>query len=63
MGKVVCPKCKSEDTQKGVISASFGKVQMFPENRRGKSSPILADYCDECGYILSLYVDNPKNVE
>jgi len=61
--KLICPKCKSEDIKKGVMGASFGQVQMFPENKRGKSSPILAEYCNECGYILSFYVDNPKNVE
>ena len=63
MEKLICPKCKSEDIKKGVMGASFGQVQMFPENKRGKSSPILAEYCNECGYILSFYVDNPKNVE
>lgn len=63
MNKLICPKCKNEDIKKGVIGASFGQVQMLPENKRGKSSPISGEYCNECGYVLSLYVDNPKNIE
>lgn len=35
MAKPICPKCKSEDIKKGVMGASFGQVQMFPENIRG----------------------------
>lgn len=54
MAKPICPKCKSEDIKKGVMGASFGQVQMFPENIRGKSSPISAEYCNECGYYSSL---------
>lgn len=63
MGKLICSNCKSKDIQKGVMGASFGQVQMFPENKRGKSSSISANYCNECGYVLSLFVDNSKNVE
>lgn len=59
----VCQKCKEENIKKGVLGASFGQVHMFPENKRGKSSPISAEYCNDCGYILSLYINNPKNVE
>ncbi len=62
MAKPICPKCKSEDIKKGVMGASFGQVQMFPENIRGKSSPISAEYCNKCGYIIALYVEDPKNV-
>lgn len=63
MEKLICLKCKSEDIKKGVMGASFGQVLMFPENIRGKSSPISAEYCNECGYILSFHVDDPKHVE
>ena len=55
MAKPICPKCKSEDIKKGVMGDSFGQVQMFPENIRGKSSPISAEYCNECGYMIALY--------
>ncbi len=63
MGTLVCVKCKSEDIKNGVIGASFGQVHMFSESKRGKSSPVLAEYCNDCGHILSLSVENPKNVE
>lgn len=63
MEELVCPKCKEESIKKGALSSSFGQVHMFPENQRGKSSPISADYCNNCGYVLSLYVDNPTNIE
>lgn len=63
MERLICSKCKSEDIKKGVMGASFGQVQMFPEKKRGKSSPVSAEYCNKCGYVLSLYVEDPKNVE
>lgn len=59
---LTCPKCKEKNIKKGTIGASFGQVHMFPENKRGTSSPISAEYCNDCGYILSFYVDRPKNV-
>lgn len=58
-----CPQCNSEDIKKGVLGASFGKVQMFPEYKRGKSSSISTKYCNKCGYVLSIFVDNPRDIE
>lgn len=63
MEKLICPKCKSEDIKKGVMGASFVQVQMFSKNKREKSSPISAEYCNGCGNVLFLFVDNPKNIE
>lgn len=62
LSKHKCPQCGSEDIKKGIIGASLGQVHMFPEHKRGASSPISTNYCNDCGYILSLYVDNPKNL-
>lgn len=63
MENPICPKCKGEDIKKGILAASYMPVQMFPEHKRGTSSPVSAEYCNDCGYILSLYVNNPKNVK
>lgn len=63
MEKLICSKCKGANIKKGKLGSPLGQVQMFPENYRGKSSPISAEYCNNCGYVLSLYVDNPTNVE
>ena len=63
MENQVCSKCKGEDIKKGALASSFVPVQMFPEHKRGTASPISAEYCNDCGYVLSLYVDNPKNVK
>lgn len=57
-----CPKCKGEDIKKGFLGAGVQMVRMFPEERRGASSPVSAEYCNDCGYIVSLFVDQPKNV-
>ncbi|HZW68023.1 MAG TPA: acetyltransferase [Pseudogracilibacillus sp.] len=63
MGKLICEKCKGEKINKSVLATSLGQVHMLAENKRGKSSPITADYCNSCGYILSLYVENPNNLD
>lgn len=62
MENLVCPKCNGEDIKKGTLASSFVPVQMAPEHKRGTASPISSEYCNDCGYILSFYVDNPKNV-
>ncbi|MBK3495839.1 acetyltransferase [Viridibacillus sp. YIM B01967] len=59
-----CPQCKGEDIKKGVMHAAAVTLQMVPANKpKGKSSPISAEYCNDCGYIASLYVVEPKNLE
>lgn len=63
MENLICSKCKGEDIKKGTLSSSFVPVQMFPEQKRGTASPISAEYCNDCGYILSFYVENPKDVK
>lgn len=58
-----CPKCNSEEIKKGVMGATVGQVHMYPEkNLSRKPSPISANYCRNCGYVLSLYVDKPENL-
>ncbi|MGR6898722.1 acetyltransferase [Rummeliibacillus sp. BSL5] len=58
-----CSKCKGEDIKNGFLGAGVQMVRMFPEERRGASSPVSAEYCcHDCGYIVSLFVDQPKNV-
>lgn len=63
MAHPVCPECKGEDIKKGALASSFVPVQMFPEHYRGTASPISAKYCNDCGFILSFYVTNPKDVK
>ncbi|WP_442602841.1 acetyltransferase [Paenibacillus sp. KN14-4R] len=63
MKSLECPQCEGKDIKKGVIRASNALVHMFPlNNLRSKSSSISADYCNDCGYVLSLFVDEPKNL-
>lgn len=62
MENLVCPKCNGEDIKKGILASSFVPVQMAPAHKRGAASPISSEYCNDCGYILSFYVDNPKDV-
>ncbi|MFE3576782.1 acetyltransferase [Lysinibacillus sp. NPDC059133] len=64
MENYACPKCNSEEIKKGVMGATVGQVFMYAEkNVRKKPSPISAEYCRNCGYILSFYVDEPENLE
>ncbi|MDY0404157.1 acetyltransferase [Virgibacillus sp. 179-BFC.A HS] len=63
MENQTCPKCNGKDIKKGSLASSFVPVQMFPEHKRGTASPISAEFCNDCGYILALYVDNPKDVK
>ncbi|WP_400242119.1 acetyltransferase [Niallia sp. JL1B1071] len=63
MKNAICPKCTSEEIKKGVMAATVGQVHMYPEKKLGKkSSPISAEYCGNCGYIMSFYVDKPENL-
>ncbi|WP_110927757.1 acetyltransferase [Bacillus massiliglaciei] len=60
----ICPKCNSEEIKKGTMGATVGQVHMYPENNlRKRPSPISAEYCGNCGYIVSFYVDRPKDLE
>lgn len=60
-----CPKCNKNQIEKGIIRAGSGSVvHMFPHNQtRSQSSPLSSYYCSNCGYVLGLYVENPKNLE
>ncbi|WP_417168757.1 acetyltransferase [Terrihalobacillus insolitus] len=61
MDEKVCPKCQSEQIEEGIIRAGNGVVHMFPANNlRSLSSPIISKYCSNCGYVLGLYVEDPK---
>jgi len=50
----ICPKCNGNEIKKGIMGASFGQVHMYPENQRGPSSPISANYCHD--------LNNPENI-
>ncbi len=57
-----CPKCNNSQIEKGMIGSGNAVVQMFSyHNPRSLSSPISSYYCSNCGYVLGLYVENPKN--
>ncbi len=59
-----CPKCNNSQIRKGIIRSGNGVVHMFSyKNPRNQSSPISSYYCANCGYVLGLYVENPKNLE
>ncbi|KAB7673194.1 PF20097 family protein [Bacillus sp. B1-b2] len=59
-----CPKCSNSEIKKGIIHAGNGVVHMFPyDNPKSRSSPLTSYYCSECGYVLAIYVENPKNLE
>lgn len=59
-----CPKCNKGVMKKGLFHSSAVMLQMVSANKpKGKSSPVSAEYCNNCGYIESLYVSEPKNLE
>ena len=59
-----CPKCNNSQIEKGIIRSGNAVVHMFSHNNlRNQSSPISSFYCSNCGYVLGLYVENPKNLE
>ncbi len=59
-----CPKCNNRQIEKGIIRSGNAVVHMFSYNNlRSLSSPISSHYCSNCGYVLGLYVENPKNLE
>lgn len=59
-----CPKCNNSEIEKREIRAGNGVVHMFPYNNlRSLSSPISSYYCSNCGYVLGLFVENPKNLK
>ncbi|GIN61855.1 hypothetical protein J27TS8_18480 [Robertmurraya siralis] len=63
MEEKVCPKCHSDQLKKGIIQSGNASVQMFSfTNPRGQSSSMTSLYCSHCGYVLGLYVENPRNV-
>ncbi|MBB4823582.1 NMD protein affecting ribosome stability and mRNA decay [Sporosarcina luteola] len=63
MNQHACPKCNSQDIQKGVMGATVGQVYMYPDKNFQKTpSTISTEYCRNCGYILSFYVDTPENL-
>lgn len=59
-----CPKCDSDNMKQGVLHSGAVILQMVPaSNTRGKSSPVSAEYCNNCGYIEALYVIKPQNLQ
>ncbi|GAB6441610.1 hypothetical protein bcgnr5369_04660 [Bacillus cereus] len=44
--------------------SGVAKVNMYsPNNLRDKPSPMSAEYCGDCGYVLAFYVDEPKTLK
>ena len=59
-----CPKCDSDSMKQGVLHSGAVILQMVPaSNTKGKSSPVSAEYCNNCGYIEALYVTKPQNLQ
>lgn len=51
-----CPLCGSKEIGQG---RQVGQGSMMPIHSIWTGSTILADICTECGYILSMRVENP----
>lgn len=68
----VCPQCNSNNIYKGVMQAAHAPLHMFPEEAFNKSAPlnshlrknskISSYYCQGCGYILGMFVDEPDKL-
>ncbi|EPY2302778.1 transcription initiation factor TFIIIB [Clostridium sporogenes] len=53
-----CPICGCEEIGKG---KKRGQGSMFPiGGSLFSSSEVIADICTECGYILSMRVEDPR---
>lgn len=67
-----CPNCNSQNIHKGIIRAVHAPLHMFPEesfnknvplnSHLGNSSKITSYYCQDCGYILGAFVDEPNKL-
>lgn len=68
----ICSQCNGNNIQKGIIRAVNAQLEIFPadlDKKRGllnshlrKSSKINSYYCQDCGYILGLFVDEPNKL-
>lgn len=57
-GKPVCPQCGCEEIGRGRFA---GDVRLFPQNKAFTlGSRVEADVCTDCGYIVSIRVENPE---
>lgn len=69
----ICSQCDSHNIQKGIVRAVNAPLYMFPEEldiKKGplnshlrKSSKIISYYCQDCGYILGSFIDDPKKLK
>lgn len=67
-----CPNCNKSEIEKGIIKAIHAPLHMFPEHpsiknvplnsQLNKNSPISSFYCKNCGYIMGLFVTDPKKL-
>ena len=68
----ICSQCNSNNIQKGILRAVNAPLYMFPEGldkKEGplnshlrKSSKINSYYCQDCGYILGSFIDEPNKL-
>ncbi len=68
----ICPQCNNKDIHRGIIRAAHAPLHMFPEesfktnaplnSHLRKNSKISSYYCQDCGYILGMFVDEPHKL-
>lgn len=68
----ICPQCSNKNIAKGILRAVHAPLHMFNEesfNKKAplnshlrKSSKINSYYCQDCGYILGSFVDEPNKL-
>jgi len=73
MKLINCSQCNSTNINKGIIRAVNAPIQIYPEDsfdKKGplnshlrKSSKISSYYCEDCGYILGMFLTEPQNLK
>jgi len=53
----ICPECRSKEFKMGEFK---GYGSLFKKNAIIKSSEVDANFCVNCGYVLTLKVRNPE---
>ena len=72
MGLNICSQCNSNNIRKGILRAGNAPLHMFPgeldiekgplNSHLRKSSKINSYYCQDCGYILGSFLDDPNKL-
>lgn len=68
----ICSQCNSNNIHKGILHAVNAPLHMFPDgldikkrplnSHLGKSSKVNSYYCQDCGYILGSFIDDPNKL-